>query len=153
MKKFKKDQEDAKAEAEEGEHPEKTTRQAHARNKSSVDFDRLDPSPIMTRIFKKIKTEMSTENVMKKGRLNVMNKEPEIGKLKLKEGSLNEYIMGYNNLFNKGKRKVFPLQSLEEIVSDPSKFNHNKKVIAEMIQREKESFPGTKDVLGSKYRF
>ena len=50
---------------------------------------------------------MSVENLRKKR--NVVDNEPEIGKLKLKEGSILEYIPSYNNLFNKGKLKVFPL--------------------------------------------
>ena len=50
---------------------------------------------------------MSAENLLKKR--NVVDNEPEIGKLKLKEGSIMEYIPSYNNMFNHGKTKVFPL--------------------------------------------
>lgn len=50
---------------------------------------------------------MSVENLRKKR--NIIDKEPDIGKFKLKEGSIIEYIPTYNNLFNKGKQKVFPL--------------------------------------------
>ena len=67
-----------------------------------------------------------------------MDQEQDIGKFKLTEGSIMEYIPGYNNMFNKGKCKVFPLQSLEEIVVDPSKFNHTKKIILQNIQAKKE---------------
>ena len=70
---------------------------------------------------------MSAENLQKKR--NIIDKEPDIGKFKLKEGSIIEYIPTYNNLFNKGKQKVFPLQSLEEIVKDPAKYNHTKNII------------------------
>jgi hypothetical protein len=66
-------------------------------------------------------------------------------------------------LFNKGKLKIFPLQSLEEITVDPSKFNHNKKVIQEVIRAKKEQEKmdlkglaksrSQKQIIGSKYRF
>lgn len=48
---------------------------------------------------------------------------PEIPPLML-SGSIVEHIPTYNDLFNNGKLKVFPLQSLEQLVTDPSKFEH-----------------------------
>ena len=72
---------------------------------------------------------MSQENLRSK--INVMDNVPDIGKLKLKQGSIVEYIPKFNDLFNKGKLKVFPLQSLEEIAADPSKFNHTKKIVTD----------------------
>ena len=95
-----------------------------------------DAYPILTRIINKIKNQMSVENLRKKR--NIIDKEPDIGKFKLKEGSIIEYIPTYNNLFNKGKQKVFPLQSLEEIVKDPAKYNHTKKIIQQSVQAEKD---------------
>ena len=62
------------------------------------DFNKVDPSPIMTRIIEKIKNQMSDEALSKKR--NIVDREPEIGKLKLKEGSIMEYIPSYNNMFN-----------------------------------------------------
>ena len=90
-------------------------------------FKKLDPSPILTNLFERIKGQMSYENLRKKR--CVVDECPEIGKLKINEGSILEYMPSYNNLFNKGKFKVFPLQSLEEIVSDSSKYNHTKRVV------------------------
>ena len=90
----------------------------------------------MTRIIDKIRESMSHENLLKKR--NIVDKEPEVGKLKLKEGSIMEYIPGYNNMFNKGKHKVFPLQSLEEIMVDNSKYTHTKKKVLENIAAKKE---------------
>ena len=72
---------------------------------------------------------MSTDNLQRQRKLNVVDREAPLEKLQMRDGSLFAYNPGYNNLFNKGKCKVFPLQSLEEIVVDPSKFNHNKTVI------------------------
>ena len=125
----------------------------------------------MTRLYENIVKGMAPESIKKKR--HVLDNEPDVGKLKLKEGSIIEYIPSYNNLFNKGKMKVFPLQTLEEIIVDPSKYNHTKKVVQEQIQRRKEResrswtshaakshrAPRTRQlmeqgqVLGSKYRF
>ena len=52
----------------------------------------------MTRIIEKIKNQMSDEAISMKR--NIVDREPEIGKLKLKEGSIMEYIPSYNNMFN-----------------------------------------------------
>lgn len=80
-----------------------------ARSSSSGEFDfsKFDPSPIMTRIIEKIKDQMSAENLKKKR--NVVDKEPDIGKMKLKDGSVMEHMPTYNDMFNEGKTKVFPL--------------------------------------------
>jgi hypothetical protein len=63
----------------------------------------------------------------------------EIGKMKIKEGSIMEHIPAYNDFFNKGKKKIFPLQSLEEIVQDPSKFNHTLKIVNENLKTKSSS--------------
>ena len=106
---------------------------------------------------------MSPDEIKKKR--HVLDNVQDIGKLKLKQGSIMEYIPTYNNLFNKGKLKVFPLQSLEEIMVDPSKYNHTREIVNEQIAKRKEResrshhhmktmrLPHTKTVLGSKYRF
>ena len=47
-----------------------------------TDFEKLDPSPIMTRLINKIKKQMAPDYLAKKR--NVIDFEPEIGKLKLK---------------------------------------------------------------------
>ena len=80
----------------------------------------MDPSPVLTRLYDNIVREMAPENIRK--HRHILDHEPDIGKLKIKEGSIIEYIPSYNNLFNKGKMKVFPLQRLEEIMVDPSKY-------------------------------
>ena len=61
----------------------------------------------MTRLYDRILRGMSPEAIKKKS--HVLDREPDVGKLKLKQGSIMEYIPTYNNLFNKGKLKVFPL--------------------------------------------
>ena len=88
-------------------------------------YDKL--SPIFSRLIGSIHRKMSREEIRKKR--NVVDQEPDIGKFSLKQGSIIEYIPTYNELFNKGKQKIYPLQSLEEIVKDPTKYNHTRKVI------------------------
>lgn len=78
----------------------------------------------MTSLIDKILDRGSAASIAKNER-NVVDQTKDIGKFKLKEGSMIEYIPNYNDLFNKGKLKVFPLQSIEAIIADPSKQRHN----------------------------
>lgn len=61
---------------------------------------------------------MSSEHLSKKNQTSVIDFNGEVGLLQIKEGSILEHIPTYNDLFNKGKSEVFPLQSLEQTVSD-----------------------------------
>ena len=58
--------------------------------RSAFDFQKHDPSPIMTRIINKIRKQMSVENL--EAKRNIVDAEPEIEKLKLEHGSIMEYI-------------------------------------------------------------
>jgi len=62
---------------------------------------------------------MSHEHLHARNNTSVVDKEPEITPLNLVGGSILEHIPTYNELFNGNKSKVFPLQSLEQIVTDP----------------------------------
>ena len=66
-----------------------------------------------------------------------VDKEPEIEPLNIKSGSILDYIPTYNELFNNGKSKVFPLQSLEQVVSDPQKYNHTLRVVKKNVENKK----------------
>lgn len=95
----------------------------------SEDENKQKPMPIMTRLYENLIDKMEPDRL--RGKYNIMDNVADVGKMKLKEGSILEYIPKYNDLFNLGKLKVFPLQSLEEIVVDPSRYDHTTKIVAD----------------------
>ena len=80
---------------------------------------------------------MKSRTNLEKKRNNKDDSYKEIGKMKLKTGSVMERVPYYNDLFNNNKMKVFPLQSFEEIVTEPSKFNHTKRTLKNEEERKK----------------
>jgi len=88
------------------------------------------------------------------------------------KGTILEFMPQYNQFWNELKQKVFPLGALEQIIKDPSKYNHTKAVLerearkvqkAEAIKKKLQRNFSTKNVdefaetqkkvIGSKYRF
>lgn len=54
------------------------------------------------------------------------------------KGSILELMPHYNNFWNNLKQKVFPLGTLEQIIKDPSKYNHTKEILqAELKKQER----------------
>ena len=68
---------------------------------------------------------------------SIVDKEPEIEPLNIKSGSILDYIPTYNELFNNGKSKVFPMQSLEQVVNDPLKYEHTLRVVKKNVENKK----------------
>eukprot|EP00347_Sterkiella_histriomuscorum_P023735 403333566 len=115
-----------------------------------------------------IEKQMSQANSTLKKQKNVQEEwEP----LQMK-GSILEYMPQYNNFWNDLKQKVFPLGTLEQIIKDPSKYNHTKDIMqnelkkqerAEVLKKQMskkisskllDEYDATqKKVIGSKYRF
>ena len=112
---------------------------------------------VTERLVKFVERGMSYDNLRKHG--NIIDKCDDVGRMSIDQGSLMMYIPNYNDMFNKRKLKIYPLQRLEQIVTDPSKYNRTKEVIKEQnkikkllaTQKLKES--DLRAVVGSKYRF
>lgn len=45
----------------------------------------------------------------------------------------------YNEFFNNHKTKLFPLESLETIIKDPTKYNMTKKILAEELEKQQKN--------------
>ena len=84
-----------------------------SKSRSAADLLRRKPGPEpvefvdnpaevpFQRLAKLIEAGMSYENLRKHG--NIIDKEEEIGKMVINEGSMIEYIPNYNDMFNKRK--------------------------------------------------
>ena len=90
---------------------------------------------------------MSQENLKRRNQTNIIDKEQDIEPLNLMAGSIIEHIPTYNELFNGGKTKVFPMQSLEQIVNDPQKFQYTLKAIKRNLEIKRNNIRNQKMIL------
>ena len=98
-------------------------------------------------VVKSLYRQMSQENLKRRNQTNIIDKEQDIEPLNLMAGSIIEHIPTYNELFNGGKTKVFPMQSLEQIVNDPQKFQYTLKAIKRNLEIKRNNIRNQKMIL------